>query len=221
MLNVGLTGGIASGKSTVARMLADKGAVIVDFDELAHAVQEPEGPVWREIVEHFGRDILGTDGAIDRRKLGAVVFADREKLELLNRLVHPAVFTEWQRRIAEIRAARPDAIILSDIPLLLEAGLKPQVDLVLLVYIPPEEQIRRLMARNGYDRDEAAARLASQMPIDAKLPRSGYRHPQRRLAGGDTQGGRRTLGGAPKARAVPTGGGLLIAHPGKRGNRAR
>jgi dephospho-CoA kinase len=170
MLNVGLTGGIASGKSTVAQMLADKGAILIDFDELAHVVEEPEGPVWREIVDHFGRDILGADRAIDRRKLGAVVFGDREKLELLNRLVHPAVFTEWQRRIAEIRAARPDAIVLSDIPLLFEADLTSLVDLVLLVYIPPEEQIRRLMARNGYSRDEATARLASQMPIDAKLP---------------------------------------------------
>ncbi len=169
MLNVGLTGGIASGKSTVARMLADKGAVIIDFDELAHAVQEPDGPVWREIVAHFGRAILGPDRAIDRRKLGAAVFGDREKLDLLNRLVHPAVFAEWQRRIAEIRAVRPEAIVLSDIPLLLEAGLKPLVDLILLIYIPPEEQIRRLMARNGYGPDEAAARLASQMPIDAKL----------------------------------------------------
>ena len=170
MLNVGLTGGIASGKSTVARMLAEKGALVIDLDEIAHAVQEPESPVWRAIVDHFGRAILGPDGAIDRRKLGSVVFGDREKLEILNRLVHPAVLTEWQRRIAEIRAARPDAIILSDIPLLLEAGLKPLVDLVLLVYLPPEEQIRRLMTRNGYCRDEAMSRLASQMPIDEKLP---------------------------------------------------
>ena len=170
MLNVGLTGGIASGKSTVARMLTEKGALLIDFDELAHAVQEPEGPVWREIVAHFGRDILGPDRAIDRRKLGSVVFGDREKLELLNRLVHPAVFKEWQRRIAEIRAVRPDAIVLSDIPLLFEADLKSLVDLVLLVYIPPEEQICRLMARNGCGRDEAMSRLAAQMPIDEKLP---------------------------------------------------
>jgi dephospho-CoA kinase len=170
MLNVGLTGGIASGKSTVARMLEDKGALLIDLDEIAHAVTEPEGPVWREIVHHFGRAILGADRAIDRRKLGTVVFGDREKLELLNSLVHPAVFTEWQRRIAEIRTARPDAIVLSDIPLLFEVGLKPQVDLVLLVYLPPEEQVRRLMARNGYCRDEAATRLDAQMPIDAKLP---------------------------------------------------
>jgi dephospho-CoA kinase len=170
MLNVGLTGGIACGKSTVARMLAEKGALLIDFDEIAHAVEKPEGPAWREIVRHFGREFLREDRTIDRRKLGAVVFADREKLDLLNSFVHPAVFAEWQRRMEEIRKRRPDAIVLSDIPLLIEAGLKPMVDLVILVYLPPEEQIARLMVRDGYSREEAVQRLASQMPIDDKLP---------------------------------------------------
>ena len=169
MLNVGLTGGIASGKSTVARMLAEKGAVLIDFDELAHAVQEPEGAVWREIVHHFGEEILHEDLSIDRRKLGEAVFADREKRELLNRLVHPAIFEEWQRRLAEIRARRADAIVVSDIPLLIEAGMKEMVDLVLLVYITPEEQIQRVMARDGFSREDAERRLAAQMPIEEKL----------------------------------------------------
>jgi dephospho-CoA kinase len=169
MLNVGLTGGIACGKSTVARMLAEKGAVLIDFDELAHAVQEPEGSVWREIVRHFGEEILHEDRTIDRRKLGETVFADREKRELLNRLVHPAIFEEWQRRLAEIQVRRADAIVVSDIPLLIEAGLKGMVDLVLLVYITPEEQIRRVMARDGFSREEAERRLAAQMPIEEKL----------------------------------------------------
>ena len=169
MLNVGLTGGIASGKSTVARMLAEKGAVLIDFDELAHAVQEPEGAVWREIVRHFGEEILHEDRTIDRRKLGETVFVDREKRELLNRLVHPAIFEEWQRRLAEIRVRRADAIVVSDIPLLIEAGLKGMVDLVLLVYITPEVQIRRVMARDGFSREEAERRLAAQMPIEEKL----------------------------------------------------
>src|SRR5450756_1205575 len=169
MLNVGLTGGIASGKSTVAGMLAEKGAVLIDFDELAHSVQEPEGAVWREIIRHFGEEILHEDRTIDRRKLGELVFAEREKLKLLNRLVHPAVFEAWQRRLAEIRVRRADAIVVSDIPLLIEAGLKGMVDLVLLVYITPEEQIRRVMARNGFSREEAERRLAAQMPIEEKL----------------------------------------------------
>jgi len=169
MLNVGLTGGIASGKSTVARMLAEKGAVLIDFDEIAHVVEDPGGPVWREIVRHFGEEILHKDRTIDRRKLGETVFADREKRELLNRLVHPAIFEEWQRRLAEIRARRADAIVVSDIPLLIEAGLKEMVDLVLLVYITPEEQIRRVMVRDGFSREEAERRLAAQMPIEEKL----------------------------------------------------
>ncbi|MBM4313438.1 MAG: dephospho-CoA kinase [Deltaproteobacteria bacterium] len=169
MLHVGLTGGIASGKSTVARMLVEQGALLIDLDELAHAVQAPEGEVWREIVRHFGPEILCPDGEIDRGKLGRCVFADRKKLDLLGSIVHPAVFVQWRRRLDEIREAHPEAIVLSDIPLLVEAGLKPMVDLVLLVYLPPEEQMVRLMARNGFSREEALNRLASQMPIGEKL----------------------------------------------------
>jgi dephospho-CoA kinase len=169
MLNVGLTGGIASGKSTVARMFEELGAIRIDFDRLAHEVQEPDGPVWQAIVRRFGRSILRTDRRIDRRKLGALVFADREKLKMLNALVHPAVLAVWERRIGQIREKRPDAVVLSDIPLLIEAGLRQRVDLVLLVYVPPEEQIRRLMARDGFSRPEAARRLASQIPISEKL----------------------------------------------------
>jgi dephospho-CoA kinase len=137
MLNAGLTGGIASGKSTVARMLVEKGALLIDFDELAHALEAPEGPAWREIVRHFGESILAADGTIDRRKLGAAVFADREKLDLLNRIVHPAILEEWRKRLDEIQKTHPDAVVLSDIPLLIEGGLMPMVDLVILVYLPP------------------------------------------------------------------------------------
>jgi len=170
MLNVGLTGGIATGKSTVAQLLVEKGARLIDLDEISHAVMAPEGPVWRAVVRHFGEGILDEDGTIDRRKLGNIVFADREKLDLLNRLVHPAVFEEWHKRIEAIRMEQPDAVVLSDIPLLIEAGMKPMVDLVLLVYVPPEEQIARLVARSGLSREEAQKRIASQMPIDEKLP---------------------------------------------------
>ena len=149
MLNVGLTGGIASGKSTVARMLVEKGAVLIDFDELTREVEEPDKPAWREIV-----------------------FADPVKRMILNDIVHPAVFAEWRRRLAEIERRQPDAVVLSDIPLLIEAGLEKMVDLVLLVYIPPDEQIRRLMARNGFSREEAERRVSAQMPIVQKIPRA-------------------------------------------------
>lgn len=170
MLNVGLTGGIACGKSTVARMLEAKGAVLIDFDELAHGVIEPGGPVWQGIVRHFGEGILRSDGRIDRGKLGDIVFADPRQREILNGLVHPAVFAEWQKRLARIEKEQGDAIVISDIPLLIEAGLKRFVDLVLLVWLSPEEQLRRLMARNGFCREEALQRIASQMPLAEKIP---------------------------------------------------
>ncbi|MDA8126840.1 MAG: dephospho-CoA kinase [Deltaproteobacteria bacterium] len=170
MLNVGLTGGIACGKSTVARMLMEKGAFLIDADALAHAVEAPDKPAWHEIVRHFGRGILRADRTINRRKLGAIVFANPAELEVLNRIVHPAVQQERLARIAAIRAEHPEAIILSDVPLLIETGMTDQFDLILLVYLPREGQIARLMARNGFSREEAEKRLASQMPIDAKLP---------------------------------------------------
>ncbi|OPY90653.1 MAG: Dephospho-CoA kinase [Syntrophus sp. PtaU1.Bin208] len=169
MLNIGLTGSIACGKSTVALLLQEKGAFHIDFDLLAHEVEEPDQPAWQGIVDAFGTEILREDRTIDRVRLGQIVFSDRRKLDRLNEIVHPAVFLAWQRRIAEIRAIRSDAIILSDIPLLIELGMQKRVDLVMLVYIPREEQIRRLMLRNGYGLDEAVQRVNSQMPIEDKL----------------------------------------------------
>ena len=170
MLNVGLTGGIATGKSTVARMLTAKGALLVDLDELAHTVEEPGGAVWGEIVRHFGEDILDADRKIDRKKLGAIVFSDPGKRRLLNSVVHPAVFEVWQERLNGIRRINRDAVVLSDIPLLVEASMEKMVDLVLLVYLPREKQIARLMKRDGYSRSEAEMRIAAQMPIEEKKP---------------------------------------------------
>jgi len=169
MLNAGLTGGIATGKSTVARMLVDRGALLIDLDELAHEVEAPGGEVWAQIVRRFGEGILFPDGTIDRGKLGAVVFADPEKLKLLNAVVHPAVFDRWNERLREIRENNPHAIVLSAIPLLIEVGMEGMVDLVVLVYTPREKQVERLMQRNAYSREEAMRRIASQMPIDEKL----------------------------------------------------
>ncbi|MBP8979772.1 MAG: dephospho-CoA kinase [Syntrophobacterales bacterium] len=172
MLNVGLTGGIASGKSTVAQMLVELGAVHIDFDTLAHQVEMPGEPAWQELVTVFGREILNGDETINRTALGELVFRDAARRELLNAIVHPAVFAAWHRQLADIGKRTPHAVVLADIPLLFEVGAEGMVDLVLLVYIPPAEQLRRLMARNGYTRPEAEARLASQMSIDAKLARA-------------------------------------------------
>jgi dephospho-CoA kinase len=169
MLNAGLTGGIATGKSTVARMLVERGAILIDLDELAHEVETSGGEVWTQIVRRFGEGILFADGAIDRRKLGAIVFADSEKLKLLNGIVHPAVFARWKERLGEIREKTPRAIVLSAIPLLIEAGMTEMVDLVVLVYISREKQVERLIERNGFSREEAMMRISSQMPIEEKL----------------------------------------------------
>lgn len=170
MLNVGLTGGIGGGKSTVARMLQRKGAFIVDFDRVAHEVQEPDGTAWKAITAEFGPEVLRPDRTLDREKLGAIVFHDEVKRRRLNEIVHPSVFEAWFGRMEAIRKERPDAVVVADVPLLFEVGMQTMLDLVVLVYLSPEGQIRRIMKRNGYTREDAALRLASQMPIDKKVP---------------------------------------------------
>ena len=174
MLNVGLTGGIASGKSTVAKMFEDQGAYLIDFDALAHFVEEPDHPAWKAIVEFFGREILNEDGTINRAKLGLIVFSDHEKLSMLNSIVHPAVFDMWRRRIEDIRKRNPRAIVVSDVPLLLEVRMQHLFDVVILVHVSPEDQIRRLTERNEYSRKEAESRLDTQMAIDEKISHADF-----------------------------------------------
>jgi|YelNatPaOPRAMG01_1025707.scaffolds.fasta_scaffold07275_4 dephospho-CoA kinase len=174
MLKVGLTGGIASGKTTIAQLLVEKGAYHIDFDELAHEVERMGTSTWQKIVQAFGQDILHGDGSIDRKKLGAIVFSNPERLQLLNKIVHPAVIEEWRKRCDEIGEKDGEAIILSDVPLLFEAGLRGLFDFVILIYSPPELQIKRLMERNGLTEGEAKIRLAAQMPIKEKIPLADY-----------------------------------------------
>lgn len=165
---IGLTGGIASGKSTVARMLVEKGAYVIDADELAREVVEPGREAWQEIVDWFGKGILQADGSIDREKLAEIVFNDRKKLRKLNSIVHPRVGKQLLVRTAEIGEKNPDAIIVYDVPLLIEAGMADIVDIVLLVYVPPEIQIERQQKRDGISRTAAETRLRAQMPLDDK-----------------------------------------------------
>ncbi len=169
MLNVGLTGGIACGKSTVAQMFVRRGGHLIDFDKLAHEVQAPDMPAWRDVVGFFGPDILLPDRQIDRNKLAAIVFNNPEKLRKLNSIVHPRVFEQWCLRLEKIKALNPHAIVFADVPLLFEGGMQHLFDLTILVMIEPEEQIERLMARNAVSRQEAECRLKSQMPIHDKV----------------------------------------------------
>ncbi|MBN2538836.1 MAG: dephospho-CoA kinase [Deltaproteobacteria bacterium] len=169
-MNIGLTGGIGSGKSTVARLFQNRGAYIIDLDVLAHKVEEPGGAAWNRIVKHFGRKILDKDDRINREMLGGIVFRDSEELEKLNSIVHPAVFEEWCLRVDDIVNNDKEAIIISDIPLLIEVGWHKAMDIVILVYTSPGVQTERIMKRNGYSYEEARNRINSQMPVDEKIP---------------------------------------------------
>lgn len=168
MVVAGLTGGIASGKSTVGRMLGEAGARLVDADRIAREVVERGRPAWQGIVDHFGRDILDDDENIDRLRLGEIIFHEPAEQAALNAIVHPAVFAEMERQILEIGRDNPRAVVLLDVPLLFETGMDQGLADVIVVYVPEEVQLERLMARNGFSRDDALARIRSQMPIEEK-----------------------------------------------------
>ena len=169
MLKVGLTGGIGSGKSTVARFFSEQGAYVVDFDQLAHQAEERGNAAWQGIVDAFGEQILNDDNTINRVKLGELVFSNQKKLKILNNIVHPAVFAKWQETVDGICETKKDAVIIADIPLLIEVGWQDRFDVVVLVYVSPDIQIERIMKRDGCSRKHAVERLNSQMPIDDKI----------------------------------------------------
>ena len=164
-LVIGLTGGIASGKSTVSTRLAALGAAIVEADGIGHRVIAPDGAAYRPVVEVFGDEILSPDGTIDRRKLGAKVFADPALLKRLNAISHPLMAQRMEQEIARLRGLpvgqRPPLIVL-DAAILLEAGWDRLCDAVWTVEAPPETALQRLMARNGLSAEQAATRLNAQ-----------------------------------------------------------
>jgi dephospho-CoA kinase len=171
---VGLTGGIASGKSTVSAMLEEAGVPVIDADRLAREAVEPGRPAFDEIVAAFGRGVVGADGRLDRARLGAIVFADPEARRRLEAIVHPRVFEAERAALAELARARPGSVAVVDAALLLESGNHRWMDAVVLVAAPRETQIARLMARSGLPRAEAEARLAAQWPLEAKRPYADY-----------------------------------------------
>jgi dephospho-CoA kinase len=163
---IGLTGGAGSGKSTVAEMFRELGAVVVDADEASHAVYEPQTPGFDAVVEAFGRDYV-RDGRIDRARLGELVFSDEDARRRLNAIVHPLV-REWMaERTAEADARGADVVI-HDVPLLFESGLQSIYADVVLVHVPHALQLRRLVDGRGLGQDRARAIIESQMPIDEK-----------------------------------------------------
>ncbi len=168
-LLVGVTGGIASGKTTVANMLADMGAAVIDFDIISRQVVEPDKPAWKQIVDYFGKQVLQEDRCLDRKKLSEIVFNDLEKRKKLEGFIHPQIQVEFVVQLNDIAADDPDAIVLVVIPLLIELNLQYLCHELLVVYVPNEKLTERLAQRDGISEREAANMLSSQLPIDEKV----------------------------------------------------
>lgn len=166
---IALTGGIASGKSTIARRLAEHGAVIVDADQIVRDVQGPGTPVLRQIAETFGPDVITAEGALDRAALGAKVFGAPELLQRLNAIVHPAVRAESQHRFESALAEDPSAVIVYDVPLLVEARVDDPWDTIVVAHAPAEVRRRRLVELRGLDESAAQARIAAQVSDEKRL----------------------------------------------------
>lgn len=173
MLLIGLTGNIASGKSEVARMLGERGATVIDADVLSREAVEPDTQALKDIVKRWGKDILKSDGSLDRKALRQIVFADQNELDALNRIVHPGVTRLRDREIARARE-RGDAIVVCVIPLLFERNLAEEYDAIVLVDAPRPLRLERLVATRGLDETEAMNMIAAQMPAELKRARADY-----------------------------------------------
>ena len=172
MILVGLTGGIATGKSTVAQMFKRCGAVVIDADQLARDVVRPGKPAWRDIVSLFGKNVLNSNGSINRQALGAIVFGDRRKLRRLERIIHPRVAREQRRLTRHIAERTPRAVVVYEVPLLFESGAHKRVDKIIVVTADRGTQIARLKRRNGLSRQEALRRIDNQMALARKVSRA-------------------------------------------------
>jgi dephospho-CoA kinase len=168
MLLVGLTGGLATGKTTVARFFQDCGAIVLDADVLARQVVEPGKPAWRDVVRTFGRTVLRSDETLDRARLASIVFRDPAKLRKLNRIVHPRVAREQARLTRELARKDPRVVVVYDAPLLIEAGAHTRMDRLIVVTADRSTQIRRVRLRNRLSHAEALRRIRSQMPLRQK-----------------------------------------------------
>ena len=170
-MRVGLTGGIASGKSTVSAILAELGAVVIDADKLAREVVEKGTPGLAAVVEAFGEELLTADGGLDRPAMGTLVFGDEVRRRALEAIIHPLVF---ERIVALEEAAPEDAVVVHDIPLLAESGRADTFDAVVVVDAPPETQVERMLRDRGWTREEAESRIAAQASREDRLAIATY-----------------------------------------------
>ena len=168
MKKVGLTGGIGSGKSTVARMLADEGFPVVDADQIAREIMEPGSPVLAEVADVFGADLIDNTGALNRAELARRAFASTEQTAKLNAITHPAIRAESNRRFAAAEAAGECAVIY-DMPLLVDLGLDEEMDLTVVVDVDVDERVRRLVEKRGLAEPDARARIAQQVDDATRL----------------------------------------------------
>ncbi len=169
LLTIGLTGGIGSGKSTVAAMLRDKGAHLIDADKVGHEAYEPGTKVWQEVVAAFGRDIVGEDGGIDRKKLGPIVFGNPEALQRLNSIVHPRMREMIGAKLDGLRRAGQVRVAVVEAAILIEADWVPLVDEVWVTTAPEDVAVQRVSARNGFSPDQVRARIRSQLSNEERI----------------------------------------------------
>ena len=174
MIVAGLTGGLAAGKSTVARLFKNCGAVVLDADVLARTVVQPGKPGWRDIVRTYGKGVLRADRSLDRPPLARIVFRSPPKLHTLNAIVHPRVAREQARLTREAARKDPRAVVIYDAPLLIEAGAHRRMDRIIVIHADRETQITRLRERNHLTRPEALRRIRSQMPLAQKVKLADY-----------------------------------------------
>jgi dephospho-CoA kinase len=174
MLMVGLTGGIGSGKSIVARMFADEGAYIIDLDELARRVVEPDKPAWKDVVAYFGTGILNPDRTVNRSALAEIVFSDPKSRRALEEFTHPRIFEDQEAFIEDVKDQDPCSVVVIEFPLLFELSFQKKFDKVILVYVSRDAQIRRARERDGLSEKEVEKRIRAQIPIDEKRSLADY-----------------------------------------------
>lgn len=170
----GLTGGVASGKSTVASWFREMGAHIIEADRLGHELMEPGQPAYQEVLGYFGAGMLAPDGRIDRRKLGPHVFADRQELHRLNAILHPRIVARALELSAEHWRNHPHSVVMVDAALIYEWDFERNLQSVIVAWCRPEQQLQRLMAKTGVSREEAERRIAAQLPVEEKRRRADY-----------------------------------------------
>jgi dephospho-CoA kinase len=171
-MNIGLTGGIATGKSTVAKLLTERGAILIDLDGIAREVVEPGQPSLSAIAERFGQAVLQEDGKLDRKKLGAIVFADPAERKALEAIIHPAIRAVMKERMAYHESNTPKKLVVVDVPLLYESKLESYFEQIMVVYVPRETQLQRLLTRDKHTLEDARKRLEAQMDIEVKKERA-------------------------------------------------